>query len=57
MAIEKIELEGEGSSWDYTLTLDPNGGYIEDVGRSDGLRTTKPYVVKVRFNKPIGTLP
>ena len=58
MAIAEIELTGNGSSLDYLLTLDPNGGFIEDVGSTDPSRkTTQPYVKNVTFNYPIGYLP
>ena len=58
MAIAETELTGNGSSLDYLLTLDPNGGFIEDVGSADPSRkTTKPYVKNVTFNYPIGYLP
>lgn len=61
MAISEIELKGESSSWDYLLTLDPNGGYIEDTTRVEQRQkitlTTKPYEINVRFNQSIGNLP
>lgn len=51
MAIEETELKGDGSSLDYVLTLDPNGGFIKDCDNpQDNSRlTTKPYRVNVTF--------
>lgn len=58
MAISETELTDSGDSQKYTLTLDPNGGFIEDVGSTDSSRkTTKPYVKNVTFNQQIGYLP
>ena len=59
MAIAEIELKGNGSSLDYVLTLDPNGGFIKDCDNpQDNSRlTTKPYRVNVTFGQQIGNLP
>lgn len=59
MAIAEIELKGNGSSLDYVLTLDPNGGFIHNNSRNGmpATLTTKPYRLNVRFNQEIGVLP
>ena len=59
MAIERIELEKEGELREYTITLDPNGGYIKGEGSiyMDPRHTTEPYVIHVEYNSSVGVLP
>lgn len=59
MAIEEIELKGDGSSDIYTLTLDPNGGYIQDWENPQSNRyVTSPYkIMDVRFNETLPSFP
>ena len=59
MAIAETELTDFKESDTYTLTLDPNGGYVRDLAYPDpdNHMTTKPYVVSVTFGDEVGELP
>ena len=60
MATEETELQIESGDT-YTLTLDPDGGFIEDeehIGyKNHQYLTTRLYRKKVRYNETVGELP